>query len=108
MNSFKDLLNAWETQSRQQQERSEVTLSLYRHDLVKIQALAQAYGISEAQVTEGLLHVALEQAEAAIPYVQGAEVIRVEEGDAVYADNGRTPAFVEAEQRILKAQTTHR
>ncbi|KQQ68031.1 hypothetical protein ASF84_02540 [Pseudomonas sp. Leaf127] len=108
MNSFKDLLNAWETQSRQQQERSEVTLSLYRHDLVKIQALAQAYGISEAQVTEGLLHVALEQAEAAIPYVQGAEVIRVEEGDAVYADEGRTPAFVEAEQRILKAQTPHR
>lgn len=102
MNSFQTLLSQWEAKARQQQERSEVTLSLYRHDLVKIKALAEAYGLDEATITEGLLHAALQEAEAAIPYVQGAEVIRVEEGEPVYADAGKTPAFVAAEQRILK------
>ena len=102
MNSFQTLLSEWEAKARHQQERSEVTLSLYRHDLVKIKALAEAYGLDEATITEGLLHAALKEAEAAIPYVQGAEVIRVEEGEPVYADAGKTPAFVAAEQRILK------
>lgn len=102
MNSFQTLLSQWEAKARQAQERSEVTLSLYRHDLVKIKALAQAYGLDEATITEGLLHAALQEAEAAIPYVQGAEVIRIEEGEPVYADAGKTPAFVAAEQRILK------
>lgn len=102
MNSFQTLLSQWEAKTRQQQERSEVTLSLYRHDLVKIKALAETYGLDEATITEGLLHAALQEAEAAIPYVQGAEVIRVEEGEPVYADAGKTPAFVAAEQRILK------
>ncbi|WP_295477173.1 hypothetical protein [uncultured Pseudomonas sp.] len=104
MNSFQALLNDWENHARQAQERSQVTLSLYRHDQVKIKALAEAYGLDEATVTEGLLHAALQEAEAAIPYVKGAEVIRVEEGEPVYDDAGRTPAFVAAEQRILKAQ----
>ncbi|BAP40815.1 hypothetical protein NJC40_26300 [Pseudomonas sp. 21LCFQ02] len=102
MNSFQTLLSEWEAKARQQHERSEVTLSLYRHDLVKIKALAEAYGLDEATITEGLLHAALQEAEAAIPYVQGSEVIRVEEGEPVYADAGKTPAFVAAEQRILR------
>lgn len=102
MNSFQALLNEWESRARQQQERSEVTLSLYRHDLVKIKALAETYGLDEATITEGLLHAALNEAEAAIPYVQGAQVIRVEEGEPVYADNGKTSAFVAAERRITK------
>jgi len=33
-----------------------------------------------------------------MPYVKGSEGIRVEEGEDIYADAGRTPAFVEAEQ----------
>lgn len=102
MNSFQTLLSQWESNARQQQERSEVTLSLYRHDLVKIKALAEAYGLDEATITEGLLHTALLEAEAAIPYVQSAEVIRVEEGEPVYADAGKTPAFVAAEQRLSR------
>jgi hypothetical protein len=38
-----------------------------------------------------------------MPYVKGSEVIRVEEGEEIYADAGKTPAFVKAEQAISRA-----
>ena len=38
-----------------------------------------------------------------MPYVKGSEVIRIEEGEEIYADAGKTPAFIEAEQAISKA-----
>ena len=41
-----------------------------------------------------------------MPYVKGSEVIRVEEGEEVYADVGKTPAFVEAEIKIFKSMNT--
>ena len=37
-----------------------------------------------------------------MPYVKGSEVIRVEEGEEIFADAGKTPAYVEAEQAISK------
>lgn len=103
MDVFRDMLNNWESRSQESSERVEYTLELHKHDLVKIKAFAQAYGLDEASITRGLIHSALMQAEEAMPYVKGNEVIRVEEGEEIYADAGRTPAFVEAEQAISKA-----
>jgi len=103
MDIFRDMLNNWESRSQESSERVEYTLALHKHDLVKIKAFAQAYGLDEATITQGLIHSALQQAEQAMPYVKGSEVIRVEEGEDIYADAGRTPAFVEAEQAISKA-----
>ncbi|MDE4514044.1 hypothetical protein EU514_09560 [Pseudomonas fragi] len=45
---------------------------------------------------------ALEQAEQAMPYVKGSEVIRIEEGEEIYADTGKTPSFIEAEQAVSR------
>ncbi|TBU95993.1 hypothetical protein [Stutzerimonas kirkiae] len=100
MSTFATLLNQWETRSRAAQERVETTLTLYRHDLVKIKAFAEIYGLDEQTITEGLLHAAIHEAESAIPYIKGEQVIRTEEGDEIFADVGKTPAYVEAEQRI--------
>ena len=103
MDIFKDMLNNWESRSQASSEQVEYTLALHKHDLVKIKAFAHAYGLDEATITPGLIHSALKQAEQAMPYVKGSEVIRVEEGEDIYADAGRTPAFVEAEQAISRA-----
>ena len=103
MDTFKHMLSNWESKARESGERVEYTLTLDKHDLVKIKALAQAYGLDEATITEGLLHSAVMEAEKSMPYVQGTEVIRVEDGEEVYADAGKTPAFVAAEQTLSKS-----
>lgn len=102
MDAFKTMLNNWESKSQEASERVEFTLTIDKHDLVKIKAFAEAYGLEEATITEGLIHSAIKEAEQAMPYVKGRDVIRVEDGDEVYADAGKTPAYVEAEQRLSK------
>lgn len=100
MNTFKNMLNDWESESQEASDRVEYTLTLDKHDLVKIKAFAEAYGLDEATITEGLIHSAIKEAEQAMPYVKGSQVIRVEEGEEIYADAGKTPAYVEAEQKL--------
>ncbi len=102
MDTFKHMLNHWESRCEASSERVEYTLTLRKHDLIKIKAFAAAYGLDESTITEGLLHSALMEAEQAMPYVKGSEVIRVEDGDEIYADVGKTPAFVAAEQQFAK------
>lgn len=106
MNSFRDLLDVWDRNATQAQDLVTVPVSLHRADLVKIKAFAEVYGLDESTVTASLLALSIKEAESAMPYVQGAEVIRIEENEPVYADVGKTPAFVEAEQRIAKQITT--
>ena len=102
MDAFKTMLNNWESKSQEASERVEFILTMDKHDLVKIKAFAEAYGLEEATITEGLIHSAIKEAEQAMPYVKGRDVIRVEDGDEVYADAGKTPAYIEAEQRLSK------
>ncbi|MNH36235.1 hypothetical protein D3C79_970060 [compost metagenome] len=102
MNSFRDLLDAWDRNAAEAKDLVTVSVSLHRADLVKIKAFAEVYGIPESTVIADLLSTSIKEAESAMPYVQGAEVIRVEEGEPVYCDAGKTPAFVEAEQAISK------
>jgi len=105
MDTFRHMLDNWESKARQSCERVEYTLTLHKQDLVKIKAFAQAYRLDEAFVTESLLQSAIKEAEKAIPYVKGSEVIRVEEGEEIYADAGKTPAYVQAEQALAKNLT---
>lgn len=102
MDTFKNMLNDWESKSQEASERVEYTLTMDKHDLVKIKAFAEAYGLDEATITESLIHSAIKEAEQAMPYVKGSQIIRVEEGEEIFADAGKTPAFVEAEQAISK------
>ena len=102
MDTFKNMLNDWESKSQEASERVEYTLTMDKHDLVKIKAFAEAYGLDEATITESLIHSAIKEAEQAMPYVKGSQIIRFEEGEEIFADAGKTPAFVEAEQAISK------
>ena len=53
-------------------------------------------GVDAERIISDLLAAALEQTEAAIPYVQGDRVIREDEfGDPVYEDVGLTSRFRE-------------
>ena len=102
MEAFKTMFNGWESKSQEASERVEFTVTMDKHDLVKIKAFAEAYGLDESIITEGLIHTAIKEAESAMPYVKGSEIIRIEEGEEIYADAGKTPAYVEAEQAISK------
>lgn len=105
MNTYQELLNDWEEKAAEDQDLVQVSVSIHRADLVKIKAFAEVYGLPESTITASLLTTSIKEAETAIPYVQGVEVIRVEEGEPVYADAGKTPALVEAEQKIHKAMS---
>ena len=105
MNTFTELLKDWEAKATKEHEQVEISVTLHRSDLVKIKAFAEAYGLDESTVTATLLHVSIKEAEQAMPYVKGSQVIRVEEGEEVFADAGKTPAYVEAEQKIAKQLT---
>ncbi|MBL4980153.1 hypothetical protein [Pseudomonas fluorescens] len=102
MDTFKTMLSNWENKAHKATELAEITLTIRKQDLVKIKAFAEAYGLDESIITEGLIHTAIKEAETAMPYVKGSEVIRIEEGEEVFADAGKTPAYVEAEQAISK------
>ena len=69
-------------------ELAKITLTIRKQDLVKIKAFAEAYELDESVITEGLIHTAINEAETAMPYVKGSEVIRVEEGEEIFTDAG--------------------
>ena len=64
-------------------------------DAARVRALAELYpGVDHERIITDLLSAALEQVEAAIPYVPGDKVIREDEfGDPVFEDKGMTPRF---------------
>lgn len=43
-----------------------------------------------------------------MPYVKASQIIRIEEGEEIYADAGKAPAYVEAENEISKSMKTSR
>ncbi|MGE1155004.1 hypothetical protein [Pseudomonas kitaguniensis] len=106
MKTFQELLNNWEEKGAEAQDLVEINVSIHKADLVKIKAFAEVYGLSESTITATLLSTSIKEAEEAIPYVKGSEVIRVEEGEDIFADAGKTPAYVEAEQKIHKSMLT--
>ena len=67
-------------------------------------ALTQLYpGRSETQLVSELLSTALDELEAAFPYVKGGRVIAEDEyGDPIYQDSGLTPRFQELTQKYLR------
>lgn len=92
---LRDLVESWEQSAGERRTRRYYEVRLSVHDAAKIAALAEMYpGRSEADLITDLLSVALDEVEAAFPYVQGQRVIAEDEqGDPVYEDGGLTPRF---------------
>lgn len=94
---FRALLDTWsgKREIALTEERYAVQLSL--DDAARLTALAELFpGNSPENLITDLLAEALDQIEAAMPYVPGEQVIREDEfGDPIYEDVGLTPRFLE-------------
>ena len=94
------MLDDWERQSARVQEQVSTDIVLNKEDLIKVQALAETYQLPATDLLANLINTALQQVEVQIPYVAGTKVIRTEEGDPIYEDVGRTPAYLAAKARL--------
>ncbi|WP_440995955.1 type 1 pili tip component [Arhodomonas sp. SL1] len=92
---LRDLLERWEESASEARTPNHYRVRLPVHDAAKLAALAEMYpGRSEEQIITDLLSTALDEIEAAFPYVQGQGVVAEDEqGDPIYEDAGLTPRF---------------
>lgn len=91
----KQLIEAWETSAGETRTDATYSVHLPIHDAAKLAALREIYpGRSEEDLITDLLSAALDDLEAAFPYVQGKQVIAEDDhGDPIYEDVGTTPRF---------------
>ena len=94
---FKTLLDTWKNQHAADLANERFSIRLPCDDLARVKALAALFpGVKEEALVSDLLNTALDEIEAAMPYVPGDKVIREDEfGDPIYEDVGLTPRFLE-------------
>jgi len=101
--SLSKLLREWENRARNVNNRKESTLSIYAGDDIKLEALARMYKLPKDDVVATLIHEALNELEAKMPYVPGDQVIRIEDGEEIYEDAGPMPRYMAEQQKLLDA-----
>ncbi|MGH1461506.1 MAG: hypothetical protein ACRBB6_05690 [Neptuniibacter sp.] len=101
--SLSRLLGEWENRARKVNSREEETLSIYQGDLIKLEALARMYKLSKDDVVATLIHEALNELEAKMPYIPGNKVIRIEDGEEIYEDAGPMPRYMAEQRKLLDA-----
>ena len=102
---FKSLIDAWAAEEAPTRTSETYRINLPTEAAAKIHALADLFpGVDHERVITDLLSAAVEQTEAAIPYVPGDKVIREDDfGDPVYEDTGLTPQFLELVKKHRQA-----
>ncbi len=87
---IRELLRIWEQESSTPVSPQEYRLRLPIYDAAKIAALCEIYpGRTEEQIIAELIHAALHELVALLPYRAGEQVQMIDEqGDAVYEDIG--------------------
>lgn len=101
-NLIQSMLDEWEQRAADVREQVSTEIVVNREDLIRLEALAEVYQLPLNDLLANLLHIALQEVEAQMPYVAGSKVIRTEEGDPVYEDVGRTPQYLAARARLEK------
>lgn len=99
---IKAMLKAWEKHIIEHPPRVERSIPIAIEDAAKLEALAEVYKLPVDDITANLIASALEEVEAKMPYIPGANVIRTEEGEPIYDDAGPTPAYLSAKKRYEK------
>ena len=99
---IKKMLDDWELRSTHVKEQVSTKIVLNRVDLIKVEALAEAYKLPASDLLANLINTVLLEIEEQMPYVAGDKVIRIEEGDPIYEDVGRTPEYLAAKDRLQK------
>lgn len=95
--TFKTLIDSWEAEASPTLTSNDYAVKLPVEDAARLHALAELFdGIDEERIITDLLSAALDELQAAIPYVPGKNVIREDDfGDPVYEDVGLSPKFLE-------------
>ncbi len=101
---FKVLLDRWKKDAAPARTAQEYAFRLSLDDASRLHALAALFpGRTLEELVTDLLHSALDEVAAAIPYEAGPKIIsRDELGDPVYEDVGLTPRFVELTRQFKK------
>jgi len=101
---FKALLDRWKKEAAPAVTAKEYAVRLSLDDAARLQALATLFpGCRIESLVTDLLHVALDEVAAAMPYEPGPTIIsRDDHGDPAYEDVGLTPKFVELTRRFKK------
>jgi len=99
---IKKMLDDWELRSTHVKEQTSTQIVLNKQDLIKIEALAEAYKLPASDLLANLINTTLLDIEAQMPFVAGDKVIRIEEGDPIYEDVGRTPEYMAAKDRLQR------
>jgi hypothetical protein len=99
---IKKMLDDWELRSTHVKEQVSTKIVLNRVDLIKVEALAEAYKLPASDLLANLINTTLLEIEEQMPYVAGDKVIRIEEGDPIYEDVGRAPEYLAAKARLQR------
>lgn len=101
---FKPLLDRWKKESAPTLTAKEYAVRLALDDASRLHALAELFpGCPIERIITDLLHAALDEIAASMPYEPGPKVIsRDDHGDPVYEDVGMTPRFVETTRKIKR------
>jgi hypothetical protein len=102
---FKPLLDRWKKDRPPVRTAKEYAVRLPLDDASRLHALLELFpGRTVEEIVTDLLHVALDEIAAAMPYEPGPKVIsRDDHGDPVYEDVGMTPRFVELTRKLKKS-----
>ena len=95
--SFKNLMDSWNARREPAKTRQDYAVKLPLDDASRLHALADLYpDVTTERLITDLVSAALDEVEAAMPYVPGERIIREDDhGDPVYEDAGMTPEFLE-------------
>ncbi len=101
---FKPLLDRWRENAAPQLTLQDYAIRLPLGDAARLHALVQLFpGRTIEEIITDLLHTALDEIAAAMPYERGTKVIsRDDHGDPLYEDVGLTPRFVELTRRFQR------
>ncbi len=101
---IKRLAQDWEGKARQQSLTTSCQIRLRRHDMARVQALADMYpGRTSDTILAELIQAALDDIEGGMPYVKGERVVAEDEfGDPIYEDVGPTRKFYNLTRKHLQ------
>lgn len=102
--TVKELIEHWENTASEKRSAEVYTIRLPLSDAARLHALSVLYpGRTQEQLLTDLLGAALDELQAAFPYVQGQQVAATDEqGDPIYADAGYTARFDSLTKEFLK------
>ena len=93
--NVRDLVRHWDQSAADPLTVEEYRLRLPVEDAARVRALAEMYPRrAVADILTDLLHAALDEVEASLPYEQGTRVIAEDDqGDPIYEDAGPAARF---------------